>query len=171
MKIFRFLQIKSFIPILVIITVVFLSPMDILNAQTIERSIIGSTGNDLENGQIKIDYSLGEVAVAYNENPSLIISQGFHQGNYLVSSIPSLPSPLINIQLYPNPTFGRIFIQNPSGLFLKYTINDINGATILQGQLANGIELINTFFLNGGLYFITFSDSDHNHQTYKFIKL
>ena len=171
MKIFRFLPINSFVPTFVTISAIFISLHGNLMAQNLERSLLGNAGTEIESGQLKIEFSLGELAVAYYESSSLNIAQGFHQGKYLVSSIPYSPSPLINIQLYPNPTFGRIFIQNPSGSFLKYTINDINGTTILQGQLENQNELINTFFLSGGLYFITFSDTAHNHQTYKFTKL
>lgn len=139
--------------------------------QNLERYLISNAGSEIEQSQLIIDFSLGETAVAYDYLPSVRISQGFHQGSELVSSIYSPKSPLYNFLVYPNPTNKRIHIENPEASNLNYEVLNNSGQIEMRGAFTEKIHTLNTSLLNEGIYILIISDSLKNYHSYKFIKI
>ncbi len=50
-----------------------------LFSQTLERSVIGSSGTTLSNANASLDFTVGELAVATLSNGTTTLNQGFHQ--------------------------------------------------------------------------------------------
>lgn len=48
-------------------------------AQSIERSVIGSAGSTLSNASVSLDFTVGEIAVTTITDGTTTLSQGFHQ--------------------------------------------------------------------------------------------
>ena len=77
-----------------------------------------------------------------------------------------------NFSLYPNPTSDYITILIPSRLLndtINYTISDIAGKIILEGNLKSENTSINTSPFENGVYFILFKNNE-NQLIKKFIK-
>ena len=55
---------------------------------------------------MQIDWTLGELTITTLQNSSQQISQGFHQPNYIITSIEELPTEIGQISIHPNPTSG-----------------------------------------------------------------
>ena len=72
----------------------------------------------------------------------------------------------LNIDIYPNPSDGRIIIDNPDRLIQNINVMDNEGRLVSQvSDPASRVE----FNLSRGLYFIWFSDSNGNSKTEKLI--
>ncbi len=69
-----------------------------LSSQTIERTVIGSSGATLSNVSGSINFTVGELAVATYSNETAIVNQGFHQETIILkvklSPIAFLQGPL-----------------------------------------------------------------------------
>ncbi|MBQ4820677.1 hemagglutinin protein [Aquimarina sp. MMG016] len=56
-----------------------------IEAQTIERQVIGSSGTTISDGSVTLDFTVGELAVTTITDGATILTQGFHQENVQVS--------------------------------------------------------------------------------------
>ena len=67
--------------------------------------------------------------------------------------------------IFPNPTDGSFTIDAKSSLnLMKYTINDICGKMILQGELKSGLNAISLQDMPDGIYIISISANDSTHK-------
>ncbi|PHS03672.1 MAG: hemagglutinin protein [Kordia sp.] len=87
--------------ILILILVLFF--IENTKAQSIERQVIGSSGTTLSNASVNLDFTVGELAVTTMSNGSIILTQGFHQGSFLLSVKISPIAKLQGASLNPNP--------------------------------------------------------------------
>lgn len=99
------------------------------NGQSIERSVIGSSGGGFNNSNINVQWTIGETVVATSSAGSQILSQGFHQ--YYSNSSANVSILHGNIKAYPNPTENVLNLSiensNETGII---TMTDINGKTV-----------------------------------------
>ena len=63
---------------------------------------------------------------------------------------------LLDVKVYPNPATNRIIISNKENENMSYSIADVNGRLILDGQIpSNSEEEISLSHLKNGLYFVS----------------
>ena len=71
-----------------------------LQAQSIERQVIGASGETLSNDTVSLDFTVGELAVTTITNGTTTLNQGFHQPNVVlgikVNTIAFLQGALLN---------------------------------------------------------------------------
>lgn len=105
-------------------------------SQSIERQVIGSSGNTLSNGTVSLDFTVGELAVTTITDGSVVLTQGFHQANVLLEikinpkmflSGPSISSGLMNDALRSN---GFLDTLSPytDALTVNATVFDVTGS-------------------------------------------
>ena len=68
-------------------------------AQTLDKAVIGSSSIESNT----LSSTAGEVAVTTYTNGNLTLSEGFHNGNFTLTSIDNLPTLEGKIDAYPNP--------------------------------------------------------------------
>ncbi len=61
----------------IVITFLFLG--NLMFSQTLERSVIGSSGKTLSNANGSLNFTVGELVTATGSNNGVILAQGFHQ--------------------------------------------------------------------------------------------
>ena len=95
-----------------------------VNAQSIERQVLASSGNTISNGTISLDQTLGEVIVGDVSNSAIFLTQGFHQTTVMVSI-------KINPKVYlQGPLSGSVMGDNlRSGNYLPITSPYADNAT------------------------------------------
>lgn len=73
-------------------------------------SVVASAGNTSLGDNIQLDWTLGEVATLTIGNEDLLLTQGFHQPNYIITSNPDV---LVSSQIeaYPNPVTEKLLID------------------------------------------------------------
>ena len=157
-------------------------------------SILNNTYPDLiqtKNGSVKsfiysgVNSSTGIAGISYQANNGGVEYLGFaiegvtnaNQRKDLLNYIFSKYSNLLavedtfikqNIRLYPNPTFGRIYISNPNNLELKsIEVYNIYGQKLFDDIQNNKTDIQN---LTRGMYMVKIEGLNGKKGTYKIIK-
>ena len=142
------------------------------HSQNISKQVIGPGGQTYENGNSKLSYTLGEVAVGAmtDEDGTFQLGNGYYPSLNL--SVLNINSPEIRIQVkvFPNPAQEVIYITHPKEQFFEVRITDISGKQILQtGHQKQQPLSVQT--LTTGTYFITVTTKESKQtNTYKIIK-
>lgn len=141
-----------------------------LNAQSISKTIIGSTGRTLSNSDAKISLTIGEPVVG------LMMASGVQLGN---GFYPSLDLQALNniesnfdaqIKIYPNPASQSLFIYHQTVETFIVKIHDVNGKSLFN-DVVHKEQPINISSYTNGTYFITVTNSENKKiNTYKIIK-
>lgn len=129
-----------------------------LSAQKIAPSVIASAGHVIKAGNLSLEWTLGEVVTETRTSSSLIVTQGFHQGNLGTTLVQN--QELTQLNVYPNPTTSIINIENPESLDLQFTLTNIEGKIIMQNQLRTSNLEINLEDLSQGNYILVFKNKN-----------
>lgn len=144
----------------------------ILIVQGEAQSVIGSTGNEGNTGNMSINYTVGEVAITTISNDSITLSQGFHQPCLVITAIKEtfLPG---EIKVFPSPTTSILQVQlegfEPKNLTIS--MHDLTGKVVFNSNMNTAIWQTDISELPGGIYIITITDTRSNKSnSYKIIK-
>lgn len=147
-----------------------------VNAQSIERSVIGSAGHTTNGGGVTLTATVGESAVESYIAGSFRLTQGYQQADNSSSSVDDL-TVTVNYKLYPNPTNGQANLELET---INSTINGSVSVYAIDGRLIHSQEI--NFFEKGnislnleneeaGIYYIKITDVNSNIiETVKLIK-
>ena len=133
------------------ITILVLVSIESFN-QTIDRSVVSSTGDHIDSDLISVSWTLGEIAISPSSSDGLILSQGFHQGNLVINAIEGILSEF-QLKTYPNPVLDRLIIES-SKLNQYYEIFDVNGRVITNGHIDSSPFELDFTTLPSGSYFL-----------------
>jgi len=135
----------------ILITILVLISIESYN-QTIDRSVVSSTGNHVDTDLISVSWTLGEVAISTSRSEGLILSPGFHQGNLVINAIEGIQSDY-QLKTYPNPVADKLIVES-SKLDQFYEIIDMNGRLIKNGHITSNPFVLDLTYLPGGSYFL-----------------
>ena len=146
------------------------------NAQSSDPEIVSSAGETFQGNSMQIGWTLGEVAIATIQNSSQQLTQGFHQPNYMITSVIELPAEIGQIHIFPNPTSDIIKMELNFDQIreVKIQLIDLNGRLIwTREQIGSQIEQVKDLTnLSDGNYFLNFLiDGNKYSQTFKIQKL
>ena len=141
-------------------------------SQSISKQVIGPGGQTFENGNNKLSYTVGEVAVGAmtDENGTYQLGNGYYPSLDLSTLNTETPELQLQVKVFPNPTKEVIYITHPTEQFFEVRITDVSGKQILQTahqkQQSLSVQTLTT-----GTYFITVTTKDSKQtNTYKIIK-
>ena len=141
-------------------------------SQSISKQVIGPGGQTFENGNYKLSYSTGELAVGAmtSENFSVQLGNGYYPSLDFSTLNIETPELQLEVKVFPNPTKEVIYIIHPTEQFFEVSITDVRGKQILQ--TAHQKEQPLSFQeLTTGTYFITVTTKDSKQtNTYKIIR-
>jgi hypothetical protein len=143
-----------------------------ITAQSIERQVIAAGGESVSNN-LRLDFTIGEIAVETANFSDKYLTQGFHQPAYIIISGNNVFPYLV---IYPNPTAGdaiaRFILPSP-GLQTITIYNEL-GQLIMSDKInyTNGEMqyIIRAAKLSQGLYFIKFTAQDGKSAVSKLLK-
>lgn len=155
-----------------ILTLVLLTTMSMVSAQTIDRQVFTPAGNTVSNTNHKITFTIGEPLIGTIQN-NITINQGFLAAASSSTTL-AVDEQLLStaIKVYPNPVSEKLSIH----------LNDISGEAKLMlysmtGQLLKTEKLnaqkntINISHLQNGFYLVNLYFSDYKTiKTFKIIK-
>lgn len=90
-------------------TIVLLAIIQV-QAQSIERQVIGVGGLTLSKDAITLDFTIGETIVTTISQGNSILTQGFHQIPF-AEVITVIEPDTSTFSLYPNPTSGLVYVE------------------------------------------------------------
>jgi len=73
-----------------------------------------------------------------------------------------------SLSLYPNPAIDRLSVVNPFSAAIDYTIRDLNGRVVMQGNMLTGENALSTERLGNGIYSIEMQ-SETTRATGRFV--
>jgi len=139
--------------------------------QTNNQQLISSGGKVATAEGIQLDWSVGEISTETYTNNETSLTQGFHQGNIIISSIPNAPK-IAELSIYPNPTSDMLIIDiedfKPSET-TNYQLYTVNGKQISNGSLIKK-TIIDLKSLMVGTYLIKINNCHGKSSTFKIIK-
>ena len=141
-------------------------------SQTISKQVIGPGGQTFENGNNKLSYSVGEVAVGAmtDEDGTYQLGNGYYPSLHLSTLNTETPELQLQVKVFPNPTKEVIYITHPTEQFFEVRISDVSGKQILQTAHQKEQPLI-VQTLTTGTYFVTvMTKNSKQTNTYKIIK-
>lgn len=165
-------QIKSFdIFIKFFLSGILLISAYCINAQTIERDVIATSGNTSQNGTIQLDWTLGESFVTTYRSTTNTVGEGFHQeGNLSVMTAVNYQTTKQNqLLLFPVPATEYLRTRSVPENVQSYTIYNSAGQLIKQ-SVWNGINIIDIRALIPGVYVLKMNISPKQYLISKFIK-
>lgn len=147
-----------------------------VQAQSISRQVIGSSGKSISNNDYTLNFTVGESIVGKIQNGE-VIHQGFW-GAIFEDSTLSIETPLVDasqINVFPNPVIDIIQINYKQQDANNYAAQlfDINGKQVfnLNKNTQNQTTTINIQNLSKGMYLLRVTDKSSNYiKTFKIIK-
>lgn len=102
--------------------------------QSISSQVIASTGDYSESSDYSISWTLGEIAIETLESSAYILTQGFHQGYFEITSVDNPLEKNVEIKVYPNPATDYIFVSLESDEVRSAMIElyDLDGRIVLK---------------------------------------
>ena len=154
---------------------VLLLNVNFLAAQSLSQEVIGSSGGININQNIgNLHWKTGEtiVKIIGNEN-EFYLAQGFHQlyHDLLVTDTKNVIENAENMQLYPNPTLGVIFLEFSENTPKNIRITNQLGQILLQYEVYKNGDKIDLSTLANGIYFINVLNQHQLIKTFKAIKI
>lgn len=156
---------------LIIICAVFFS-CSFMNAQSLERTVIGSAGLAVQNGSAGLSFTVGEAAT----NSANLLTQGFQQPNIINNSgtIHLDKSNTLAI-VYPNPAVDILNIKSnlpAEGInSLSYQVFDMHGKVVLSGSMASDGASISVLSLATASYVLVLSNGTQFSQKVRFNRI
>lgn len=134
----------------IFVFVLFLFGLNAAPAQSLERTVVSTSGGEWNKSAISLEYTIGETMVGSLSNSSLDLSQGFNQANAKSSgAIAKITDP--SILIYPNPF--KDFFSIEAEKELVYEIYNQHSQLVQKGSIrANGKLKINSSGWSSGIY-------------------
>ncbi len=140
--------------------------------QSISKQVIGPAGATFENGNNKLSYTAGELAVGAmtSEDGSIQLGNGYYPSLDLTILTTQTPQLQLQVKVFPNPVAEAIFITHPTEQLFEVRITDISGKQMLQTQHQKE-QPLSVQTLTTGTYFVTVTTKESKQtNTYKIIK-
>ena len=141
-------------------------------SQTITQQLISSSGDEFKNNTYQLVWSIGETVTETFSANNQMLTEGFHQSNYIISAINQMSDLEFEINLFPNPTTNliQLKIQNDKLENLHFVISDLSGKMILSENLIIVNQQINLTKYLSGIYILSVYNQNQLLKTFKIIK-
>ena len=139
-----------------------------LLGQSLSPQVIATAGDHFVADSVQVSWTIGEPVIeTFYGQDSVILTQGFHQPNLMVTAIEDLALD-IQVDVFPNPTAGQVNVQvREFTAPMQITLLDANGRQ-LAVQNTSPQSLSNQFNLSryaNGVYYLRINTKDQ--QTIK----
>lgn len=157
-----------------IFTIFLLLTAYVTFSQQLSPEVIASAGDHFENDDISLSWTLGEPVIS-TLNSEIILTQGFHQDLYIITSIDEMDMSEYNIQIYPNPTPDFLNIEfnktQSTNEVMIIQLFDIKGSLIKEYKIsgASNSTRINLQLFERSNYFLRIN-INNNIKNYKIVK-
>lgn len=146
-----------------------------VSGQSISSYVVASAGQSVEAGGLNISWTLGEIAIETLESTDLVLTQGFQQGYFEITSVGEPLSNNFAIKVYPNPASEFVWVNLESDEIKGAVIElyDLEGKLVYNNKISitEGPSQIDLTNLSSSQYILRVSDYSGNVlQTYKLIK-
>lgn len=143
--------------------------------QSVDQSVIGSTGDEFTGSSGSIEFTLGEPVSETYSTGEYQLTQGFHQGYFLFVGIDETTEFDFTTRVYPNPavdhaTLELVGIQDFNNF--EYQMYDLTGKLLRNGRFESNSIQVNLTGLSNSLYIFKIQNKNLGYaQTYQLQKI
>ncbi len=140
--------------------------------QSLTPELVSSSGDSNVNSSIQSDWSIGELSIEAYSNKGDRLTQGFHQGDFKITTVTDVLGNMLICEVFPNPVAKSLSIKTELGNLKKlyFIINDINGKMILKCPITDVLQDVNVHGFIAGVYFLNVFSDQKKIKTFKIIK-
>lgn len=142
-------------------------------SQNLSPDVVSSSGDYFTNANNSLSWTLGENIIETVSGPNNILTQGFQQTNYIITSINENSSDDYSIVAYPNPANELVELKANSKELANVTADLYDGnANLLYSKIFKDHLQIDLKNYVSGNYFIRVSDKErHLIRSFKIQKI
>jgi PKD repeat protein len=138
--------------------------------------LLTTSGNVDINGNTILSWSIGESIIEINTNTNNILTQGFHQSDYLVTEIDKKEDPNYLIKIFPNPSSDNVTIEITTNIpdVFNLILIDEQGRSLLFQKMSSieKTKSINLGKYSSGIYILKInSETNKISKSYKIQKI
>ncbi len=145
-------------------------------SQSNDYNVVPSSGDYFTSADYSLSWTLGEcITETYHAN-EIILTQGFQQSMFLITSLDEFTIEGFSVKVYPNPFTDFIniiaaYITMPDKS-IRIELFDANGKVLFVNEFSsNGIQIDMTGYL-GGVYFLKVINTENKiHRNFKILKI
>jgi hypothetical protein len=139
-----------------------------LSAQSIDRQVISTTGENFQTANGSLVMTMGEIAVETFKS-DIQLSQGFHQEWAIITSVTPASEELSDVKVYPNPTIGILHVESESEV--QIFLFDLSGKLKISTSQPSGVGQIDLSDFAAGIYVLEVSDLTGKKKVLKIEKV
>ncbi len=141
-------------------------------SQSIETELIGTSGETFANESMIVDWSMGEIATETFQFENYLLSQGFQQGRYEISSLVQGLETNFQVTVFPNPTsdYIKLKMKSASAFDIVAQIVNMQGKTLFLKESVKEEEIIDFSTSSIGSYILILRRGDAIVQSLKIVK-
>lgn len=134
-----------------------------LFCQSTKPEIISTSGDYFKTTDVSLSWTLGESVSETFSSSNLILTQGFQQSHYLITSIDDIASDAFKIKVFPNPATDLINIEitsltDSNAYYIK--LLDLEGRELFSTKMNADKDHINMSLYPTGIYILNVSDNN-----------
>jgi len=141
-------------------------------SQTLTPEVIATAGDYFTSTNNNLSWTLGESVIETYSSTNNILTQGFQQSSYTITSVGENMNSVSSVFVYPNPAsnFINICTESTEMKIMKVDLLTIAGKSVHSETFQNKLQLDLSGYSNG-LYFIrVFDDNNNSVKTFKLLK-
>lgn len=163
---------KILILAILILTSAIVKGQIVTKGSTPSQQLLGSAGGTYRNTYYQLDWSVGELLTETYNGFENTLTQGFHQGEYIITAISQMENLLLKITAFPNPAtdFVILNIESQKEEGLGYILTDLNGKILQESKILTNQQQINLEGIAAGVYFLNVQSDKKALKTFKIIK-
>ncbi len=136
----------------------------------IAQEVIATNGDYFESGDKSVQFTIGEIATETLQNGDVIITQGFNQPTFTVTSIEKNTLVDIQITVFPNPVTELLVLETSNQTDnLSWKLFDVNGKQLNNGNLRE-VNQIKFQEYSQGTYILSVIQDDKLVESFRIIK-
>ncbi len=149
-------------------------------SQSLSSEILTSSGDYFTSANNSLSWTIGESITETYSNASYILTQGFQQSFYTITSVEENPNTAFSVVIYPNPASSFINIRAESLELrtgqerlrkMNFELLDIAGKLILSEIFQNNVQINISEYTNSAYILHVYDENRSLTRTLKLQKI
>jgi hypothetical protein len=143
-------------------------------AQSLSPTVLSFSGGFGSSGGTSLSWTAGELMIQTFSDGSVMLTQGFHQGDITVSTaVDEMRKSAMDVHIYPNPVSDMLDVEFKN--MVDYTIQvrlvDLTGKTVLRKEISQPSNRLwlNLSSVSSGTYMLEIRAAD-KRKVFKIVK-
>ena len=147
---------------------------DCIYSQSISPEVYATSGEHYTGTNATLSWTIGESVIETFSGTNAILTQGFQQSQYSITSIEEVPDNTYKICVYPNPAIDliNINIQSVDKSSFKVELIDLQGKRLFYQNINSNNKTLDLKQFDSSIYFLKVYTNDNKLlKAYKITKL